>query len=169
MTLIPSSQDLALAGRVEDGGMKKFWAAGILAVLILGGCEKARLDDEVRRLCAIDGGIKVYEAVKLPSEKFDKFGVVLVPSKDKARLEDEYFYEWDIHYFKRGNPEMWRDHFRIIRRRDAKVLGEAIGYSRRGGDLIGPWHDSSFGCPDNADISILKKRVFSRVDRGGIK
>ncbi|MBP9101513.1 MAG: hypothetical protein KBF68_09110 [Nitrosomonas sp.] len=34
--------------------------------------EKARLDREVKRLCAIDGGIKVYETVKLPAERFGK-------------------------------------------------------------------------------------------------
>ncbi|UJP03539.1 MAG: hypothetical protein LZF85_03550 [Nitrosomonas sp.] len=36
--------------------------------------EKARLDREVDRLCAIDGGIKVYETVVLPADKFDKSG-----------------------------------------------------------------------------------------------
>lgn len=149
--------------------MKRRAAIGILAILLIAGCEKARLDDEVRRLCAIDGGIKVNETVRLPSENFDKFGVVLIPSKDRAKPEDEYFYEWEIQYFKKGNPEMWRDHFRIIRRRDARVLGEAIGYGRRGGDLPGPWHDSSFGCPDNADITVLKKRIFSRIDQADSK
>ena len=36
--------------------------------------EKARLDREVDRLCAIDGGIRVYETVQLPSDKFNKWG-----------------------------------------------------------------------------------------------
>ena len=148
--------------------MKKVWIGGVAATLLLAGCEKARLDEEVRRLCEKDGGIKVYETVRLPPEKFDKFGVVSIPIKEKTKPGDEYFYEWDIQYLKKGNPEMWRDHFRVIRVRDTKVLGEAIGYSRRGGDLPGPWHDSSFACPDGADITILKKRIFSHSDwRGG--
>lgn len=38
--------------------------------------EKARLDKEVDRLCAIDGGIKVYETVLLPPDKFNQWGEV---------------------------------------------------------------------------------------------
>ncbi|UJP04767.1 MAG: hypothetical protein LZF61_07845 [Nitrosomonas sp.] len=36
------------------------------------GPSKGQLDDEVWRLCAIDDGIKVYETVALPPDKFDK-------------------------------------------------------------------------------------------------
>ena len=57
------------------------------------GPSKADLDDEVRRLCAIDGGIKVYETVRLPAEKFDPYGNVRVPSKARAKPKDEYFFE----------------------------------------------------------------------------
>ena len=52
--------------------------------------EKARLDREVKRLCAIDGGITVYETVKLPAERFDGYGQIRVPAKWLAEPEDEY-------------------------------------------------------------------------------
>ena len=39
---------------------------------------KSDLDAEVKRLCAIDGGIKVYEKVKLPANKFDQYGRILI-------------------------------------------------------------------------------------------
>lgn len=42
---------------------------------------KSELDSEVKRLCAIDSGIKVYETVKLPAEIFDKWGVIKIPIK----------------------------------------------------------------------------------------
>ena len=42
--------------------------------------EKERLDREVKRLCAIDGGIKVYETVKLPAERFDQYGQIFILS-----------------------------------------------------------------------------------------
>jgi hypothetical protein len=121
---------------------------------------KAELDDEVRRLCAVDGGVKVYETVTLSAQKFDRFGVVTVPLRKNAKPEDPYYYEWRIRYYKRGSPEMWRNHFILFRAKDQKVLGEAIGYSRRGGDVPSPKHDSSYGCPRDADISVLKQRVF---------
>lgn len=124
------------------------------------GGQKFYYDMQVKQLCAVDGGIRVYETVKLPAEKFDKYGNVRVPAKKDAKLGDEYYYERDIHYYRQGNPAMWQLHFQIYRRVDNKLLGEATGYARRGGDIPGPWHESSFGCPDRADISDLKKKVF---------
>ena len=41
-----------------------------LATACASGPSKSELDAEVKRLCAIDGGIKVYERVALPEEKF---------------------------------------------------------------------------------------------------
>lgn len=40
------------------------------------GPSKGQLDDEVKRLCAIDGGIKVYETVRLPAKNFETKGCV---------------------------------------------------------------------------------------------
>ena len=133
-------------------------------LLTIPGCEreKDRLDAEVRRLCAKDGGVNAYEKVKLPADKFDKFGVVLIPGKDKAKPEDDYFYERDVQYLKKGDPELWRSHHRLIRRKDGKVLGESIRYTRRGGDMPGPWHESSFSCPDIGAQPGLEQLVFQK-------
>lgn len=108
------------------------------------------LDAEVRRLCAVDGGIKIYEAVKLPPDKFDDYGQInfFRPTQGESALGPEYLFNRETTYYRKGNPELWRTHYVIARRSDNKVLGELIEYSRRGGDLPGPWHESSFGCPD---------------------
>jgi hypothetical protein len=37
-----------------------------------GGGAKIYYDAKAYRLCAIDGGVKVYETVKLPPEKFNQ-------------------------------------------------------------------------------------------------
>lgn len=65
---------------------------------------------------------------------------------------------------KEGNPSMRRDHFQIIRRSDSKILGDSISYARKGGDIPGPWHESSFRCPDKATDSFLVQRVFIQID-----
>jgi len=124
------------------------------------GPSKSELDAEVKRLCAVDGGIKVYETVKLPSTLRDKYGGVRIPSKALAKPTDEYYYELDIHYYVKGNPSMSRSQYKIIRRRDGKVLGESIRYGRGGGDLPGPWHDSSFTCPAIGATPSLESSVF---------
>lgn len=136
----------------------------LIAAIGLSGCEKARLDEEVRRLCAIDGGVKIYEKVTLPKEKFDKYGVISIPKLSESNMESDYFFTYDVKYYVHGNPEMWRDHFQVIRRSDSKLLGEAVNYSRRGGDLPGPWQSSSFSCPSDSDISYLKKKIFEWTD-----
>ncbi|MFN4341575.1 MAG: hypothetical protein ACK4FE_06020 [Azonexus sp.] len=129
-----------------------------------GGGRKYYYDAEVERLCTIDGGIKVYETVKLPAGIVDKYGAIRIPSKQDAKLSDEYYYESDTTYFRNGNPEMRRSHDRIIRRSDGKVLGEFVYYARRGGDLLGPWRESSFGCPEIRTLPDFERSIFVTGD-----
>jgi hypothetical protein len=126
------------------------------------------LDQEVNRLCAIDGGIKVYEAVKLPAERFNEWGQVnfYKPAQGEAALGPEYIFKKQTTYYRRGNPEMWRTHIEVIRRVDEKSLGESTSYSRRGGDLPGPAHDSSFGCPEERGDVPLLMQIFQRQLEG---
>jgi hypothetical protein len=142
------------------------WAA--LCSITIGGCarEKDRLDEEVRRLCAEDGGVKVYETVVLAEEEYQKLlnrsGELDIRDKKYAKPTDAFFQESTTTYLKKGNPEMWRSEYRLVRRSDGKVLATSVHYARRGGDLPGPWHDSSFSCPDTqanprmADLAIKK-------------
>ena len=127
-----------------------------------GSPSKSDLDDEVRRLCAIDGGIRVYETVKLPAGLLDNYGGMRIPSKALAKVSDEFYYELDIHYYLKGNPEMSRSRYRIVRRSDSKVLGESTRYGRGGGDLPSPMHDSSFTCPVIGAKPSLEDSVFLR-------
>ncbi len=135
--------------------------------------EKARLDREVDRLCAIDGGIKVYETAELPLDKFDKkYGQINFydPTQGENALGPEYIYQWDMHYYKKGHPVsqgahetvMRRDHFKIIQKSDMKLLGEFVKYHRAGGDFPGPWMPSVYHCPGTlkASSTILLHEVF---------
>lgn len=146
--------------------MNERWIFLALTALCLAGCEKARLDDEVRRLCAKDGGVKVYETVRLTEEEYQKllnrYGELDIRDKEYAKPSDAFFQESTTTYLRKGNPEMWRSEYRLVRRSDGKVLARNVHYARRGGDLPGPWHDSSFGCPETintprmADLAIKK-------------
>lgn len=108
-----------------------------LLLLPLAACSatpsKSELDAEVKRLCAIDGGIKVYETVRLPAERFDQHGNVRIPSKTKAKPTDEYYYDSETVYLREGDPTVIRMVTRIVRRNDEKVLGESVRYARGGG------------------------------------
>lgn len=126
---------------------------------------KSELDAEVKRLCAIDGGIKVYETVKLPADKFNEYGQINFyhPTQGENTLGPEYLFKQETTYYRQGNPEMSRSHYQVIRRSDNKLLGETILYGRGGGDLPGPWHDSSFRCPDpvEGEPNALLKSIFA--------
>lgn len=122
--------------------------------------EKDRLDREVERLCAIDGGIKVYETVKLPAERFDQYGQISIPYKENVKPEDEYYYESSTVYLIKGSPELRKYFSKIYRRSDDRLLGESTSYSRIGGDMPGPWQPSSFMCPADEGFNYLMKQIF---------
>jgi hypothetical protein len=136
-----------------------------LATACASGPGKAELDAEVKRLCAIDGGVRVYETVRLPADKFNelKRRNFVLPDKLAAKQTDEYYVETDRHYYRQGNPEMSRRQYKIIRRSDHKTLGELIFYGRGGGDLPGPWHGSSFTCPDPTQVH-FEAAIFVKGD-----
>lgn len=131
---------------------------------------KALLDVEVRELCAKDGGIKVYETVKLPAEKFDEWGMVNFyrPTQGESALGPEYVFRVEDNSYRKGYPTLMRHHYQITRRADNKLLGETVSYGRGGGDLPGPWFPSSFTCPDvvEAGPNALLKAVFVRNNTG---
>ena len=136
-----------------------------LAAACASGPSKAELDAEVNRLCAIDGGVKVYETVKLPADRFDKrqhFINFYRPTQEENALGPEYLFKQNIFYYRRGNPEMTRQHYQISRRSDGKLLGETILYGRGGGDLPGPWYESGFNCPTFAEVgvNVLLRKLF---------
>lgn len=127
--------------------------------------KQAYYDAQVNRLCKKDGGIKVYETVKLPTERFDNYGNIGVRSKEYAKPTDEYYFEAEDQYLRKGDSILIKATTQVIRRSDGKVLGESTRYGRGGGDLPGPWHPSSFDCPQIKDAegklesSIFKKGV----------
>jgi len=149
--------------------MKAHWICVLAATILLSACEKHRLDQQVKELCAKDGGVKVYETVKLPPDRFDQWGMIKPydPSQKENALGSEYVFKREIHFYRHGNPEMSREQYQVIRRSDGKLLGETIMYGRGGGDAPGPWHDSSFSCPKplEAGPNMLLKSVFFPINK----
>lgn len=146
----------------------------ILGVLLvpLTGCEQVRLDAEVRRLCAIDGGIKVYETVVLPADQFDSRGRVRIRG-DKVFVDPGYTLAFQQHYYKKGDvprghiSSLLQVRTAITRNSDGKLMGDSRIYERGGGELVdllggAPSH---FECPAIAESGedALAERVFIRA------
>lgn len=141
------------------------FSLAIAALLLLAGCERAKtkLDREVDRLCSIDGGVHIYETVKLPKENVGPDGDVFPQyrglSSDKGGLGPRYESRFANELLVAGDPAMQRIRNQIVRLSDKKVLGELIVYRRSGGDLPGPWEPSRYSCPAGP-IFNLERHVF---------
>ena len=127
----------------------------LAATLLLPGCEKYALDRQMEELCAKDGGVRVYEKVVLPAEMFGENGDPFPgwqQRPESERLGNDYQLIHEITYLKKGEPlrgesQLDRDHWKVIRKVDGKVLGEGISYGRSGGDFIVIDHFTSASCP----------------------
>ena len=127
--------------------------------------KKMYWDAKVRELCAIDGGVKVYETVALTPDLIDKFGRIRIPSESKARVSDLYIRRMKTEQLRDKNPSLTRTEFKIIRCSDGKVLGKSVGYGRSGGGISGPWESSYFLCPDPTSSFGLSTSIFVKETR----
>ena len=138
----------------------------ILLTLTTTGCERAktRLDREVDRLCAIDGGVRIYETVTLPKEDFGPDGEVFPQFKgrpgERGRYGADYWDSLEVTVLIAGNPSLQRHRVAMRRRSDDKVLAEIIDYKRGGGDLPGPWEPSHYACPQSIQTGDFYRRIF---------
>lgn len=122
-------------------------------------------DWRVRQLCAIDGGVKVYETAPLTYDLIDsKTGRVNLKFKGYEKSEDKYYLETEDSIILRGNPEISRSKTMVIRRSDQKILGEEVLYRRGGGELPGPWPHTGYRCPEGFH-SDLQDKIFIRSEK----
>ena len=127
--------------------------------------QQARMDREVDRLCAIDGGVKVFETVEVPPEYLPDQGEIF-PQYARLRWEDtlgpDYVRRHSVTSIE-GHPLLTRFEDRIVRRVDGKVLGRKVRYMRKGGDLVAPGligPDSTYVCPAVGKGGDLGRSVF---------
>ena len=114
-----------------------------------------------------DGGIKVYEQVKLPRKMFNDYGdpnfFKSAQRSGNAYIRSGNGYEsiWEMERIVDGSPGLTKHIFTIARQSDGKVLGTRIIYSRKGGDILphlGP--DSSAHCPEGVSTSLFLQKIF---------
>lgn len=142
----------------------------LLAVLMLASCATPRqmmADKLVDELCAKDGGIKVYETVKLPKEKFDNQGnfTGVTIGKDTQPITD-YYIIFEKNYISPytsgefGGLSVIRQNIKVYRRKDGKLLGEQFLYERGGGDIVTIDSSSSHSCKQKWTGGEIEKNIF---------
>lgn len=151
-----------LYGDLTEGLRMILRNAGVFAaVLAITGCTTPRqaiFDAEVDRLCALDGGTRVFEAVTLPADQFRKPGVPAFYWSSKGELALGPAYRvYDSEVVVKGAPmalqgaTLVRHSFEVYRRSDNKLLGSSVRYVRKGGDLPLGGHPTSYACPSTND------------------
>lgn len=140
----------------------------IAVLLLAAGCERAKtkLDREVDRLCAIDGGVHIYETVKLGKDNFGSDGEAFPQYRAQVisggGLGPNYKWNSITKKIVDGDPSLTKWEQVISRVQDGKVMGRRIVYVRGGGDLPGPWAPSEYSCR-NVPLDLTQK-VFLRED-----
>ncbi len=126
--------------------------------------KKMYWDAKVRELCAQDGGIKVYETVKLPAENFNKWGQpnFYRPNQGENALGTGYVFRSEIKKYRKSDPSTSRRLYQVFRKENNKILGESVTYVRSGGDLPGPWHSSTYRCPEDGGVIPLLVEIFQK-------
>jgi len=138
----------------------------VFLLLALGFFEGRKLywDYRAREMCEKDGGVKIFDQVRLKKSDIDILGridgKISVPSKDLASAKSAVFSVDQVFILNESYPKVWRQVTEIIRRSDERVVARSITYSRVGGDFPSPAHSSSFACPDASEIVSERERLF---------
>ncbi len=114
----------------------------LLLMVNISGCAEWFIDAELEELCKSEGGVKVFETVKLTADQFrpDGYPVFLMPIGGavtyERRLGSAYRLVSESSEVRRL---LWvrlvRSSESVIRESDGKVLGQLVVFSRFGGGV----------------------------------
>ncbi len=146
----------------------------ILFTVALAGCmgyvpgQQSYWDAQVREMCAKDGGVTVYERVKLTRSEYQRLGgdrdIVPVPSRNSAGPNAPYVADRKITKIHEWSPEVYRRETVIIRVADRKILSRQVTYGRIGGDFPSHAHPSSYGCADVGLLLDIERQTFEIME-----
>jgi hypothetical protein len=139
---------------------------------------RMQLDAEMEKLCAKDGGTRVYQHITLSPEKYeeqkeknfyDQSSIEKVFGTDFLMKQEESYLHGSPEIDPWDKPCLIRYHEQLFRKVDGKLLGEVIWYMRIGGksglsriERYISGHPGVESCPRGLDINSVTMRVFSR-------
>lgn len=156
----------------NEGFRALSWLLGIPAVIVtvllaaIGFYEgrKAYWDNEVRTMCAKDGGVQIIEKVTISKAEASLLprndGKLSVAIKELAAANAPVYSESRTVRLRDSGPVVTRTEHTVVRRSDKKVVARWIYYARGGGDFPTYAHPSSFECPDLRRITSDQEQLF---------
>ena len=131
-------------------------------VLLFSGCSPTHpdWDAKVKELCQRDGGVTVFERVRLSRDEARHVtgpaGGLVVPRKDAATAGRPYVSERKRVVLNEGNPAVYRSETVIVRTSDGKVLSRLVHYAR----VARVGFDSGYSCRDAGIAADLEQQTF---------
>jgi hypothetical protein len=108
------------------------------------------LDRELERLCSKDGGVRIFETVRLSKEHFDSDGTPFPEYRRLLSSGGQLGPDFSVEEIRKiliaGDPQLSRTEIRVTRKRDGKLMGSQVIYFRDGGGLPLPSPPSSRLC-----------------------
>jgi hypothetical protein len=145
-------------------------ATAVALSVALAGCmgwvpgRQSYWDAKVKEMCEKDGGVQILEVLRI-----SKFGVSLlgkadgmidVPMESLADPNSPAYAVNKLQVLREGNPAVWRSEWEITRRSDHAIVARTVSYTRSGGDIPSPAHESRFTCPDPKKMLADLQRLF---------
>jgi hypothetical protein len=118
-----------------------FGSIGLLILsYIYAESKKEYWDQQVKALCEKDGGVTVYQHVKVTPEEYEKYGGgygAISVMDDSSTSEPQYPYvsKSEQEFFHKKDPQVYRRIGTIYRREDGEILGTLVSYARAGGNF----------------------------------
>lgn len=150
----------------------KIVGLGILALIILIiiwfiYCElnKAYWDNKVAQMCREDGGVIVYEKVKLTKVQAKNIGMVggylsISPKTASANISS-LFTEDSTIILKSSSPKILKIERFVYKLGKDESIGKIVSYIRKGGDFpTVVQFPSSFSCPEGIEYYKIQSELF---------
>lgn len=154
----------------EHCDVRTGWIFALL-VLFVHGCagyvpgRQAYWDAQVRQMCEKDGGVQIFEKLRISKSDLDHLGrvdgLIGVAPKNLAHPSAPAYSETIRTYLQEGNPRVRRVETKVVRRVDQAVVAKWVFYARSGGDFpTGLSEGSSYSCPDWPAIMSQLQQLF---------
>lgn len=127
-----------------------------------------RADNMVRKLCAKDGGVRIFKKISVDEEEYRKIfnrkSEQYITFKEYSNPKSKYYIVDNSTYIKNGYLKIVKTEYDLIKRQNGLILAKSIFYSRRGGDPIGPWERTYFTCPKANEEFLYSIFVMEKKD-----
>ena len=167
-TLLDSARSQRLY-RMRGGSVMKMlffvpamFALVLLVVFAFYEGRKAYWDFRVQQMCEQDGGVTVFEKIRLNSDDYKRLkgtqGSIPIPERRSADSSTEFVSDTERSAIHQGSPYVWRTVSTIHAVDGNRVIARYVTYTRRGGDIPTFAHPSYSGC--DSGVTAISKEIF---------